>query len=75
MVNLRPERASFSYAESEGSTSPGAASGASSFDGSPQSSKTSSRVHNGSDSDDDVDELSDDVIHGERMDMTCRRHC
>lgn len=73
---LRPEKTSFSYAESEGSTSPGAASDASSFTGSPQSSKSTARTRSSGDSDDeiqqdeddDVDELhSDDVIHGEYM--------
>lgn len=74
---LRPERPSFSYAESDGSTSPGADSPSSSFSfkDSPlsTSSKASSRAHGGVGSDgdgfqedeDDVDELgSDDVIHG-----------
>ena len=70
--DLRPEK-SFSYAESEGSTSPDTNS-QSSFNGSPESlksSKTSARdgsedeLQQGGD-DDDVDELhSDDVIHGE----------
>ena len=71
--NLRPEKPSFSYAESDVSTSPGARSDASSFGQSPQSSKTSPRLRESDDSEDDlhnddVDELgSDDVIRG-----TCR---
>jgi hypothetical protein len=63
MVEIRSERPSFSYAESEGSTSPGAASEASSFNGSPQSSKTSSKLDGSDDSEDELN--SDDVIHGE----------
>ena len=69
---LRAEK-TFSYAESEGSTSPGADS-QSSFDESPQSLKSSKTSADDAsedelqqaDDDDDVDELhSDDVIHGE----------
>ena len=69
---LRAEK-TFNYAESEGSTSPGADS-QSSFNESPESLK-SSRTSAGdsskgelevNDNDDDMDELhSDDVIHGE----------
>lgn len=69
--SLRPEK-SFSYAESEESTSPGADS-QSSFDGPPESLKSSrtsaddnSENELQQEDDDDVDELhSDDVIHGE----------
>ena len=66
-VGLRPERASFTYAESEGSSSPVADSAASSFNGSPASSKTSSRIEESAESAESEDELhqnDDDCIRG-----------
>ena len=69
---LRPEKPGFSYAESDGSNSPGAESNASSFEDSPESSKTSLKLYGDGESDDELQQVngdkhevhSDDVIHG-----------
>ncbi|KAK3706971.1 hypothetical protein LTR37_012470 [Vermiconidia calcicola] len=68
---LRPQRPGVTYAESESSNSPTGRTDASSFDGSPVSSKTSVKLNGSFNSDgereqshDSDDELhSDDVIH------------
>lgn len=62
--NLRPERASFSYAESGGSSSPATDSAASSFNGSLTSSKTSSRIEESAESEDELQQDDADCIRG-----------
>ena len=59
---LRPGRSKFSYAESESSNSPTGKSDGSSFDDPPESSKTSVKFNDNTDSEDELH--SEDVIHG-----------
>ena len=65
--SLRPDRVSFSYAESEGSSSPAADSAASSFNGSPASSKTSSRIEESAESEDELQQDDADCIRGKNL--------
>ena len=80
--DLRPVKQPFNYAESEGSNlTPKTSPGASSFEASPESSKTSIKVHDSTDSEnelqqDDEDELqSDDIIHGQTYTPTAQIIC